>query len=195
VVDVPAATGTTFTPLPPENATGNFTKIVQRLPVKIIVAPDQPLAKLLRVGMSSKRPSIPGLPMLWLPIVTQGSGCDLRFAPKPLHRADNPACHMKWRAPMNVQDQPHVKMTERLPLALTRRPMQDGPVPERRADAPAPYQGFDGQYINGSGPSGRHGGVQIDTNTGIDRLGDIRLPPAALCVRRPAHKSDFIQKR
>jgi len=52
VVDVPAATGTTFTPLPPENATGNFTKIVQRLPVKIIVAPDQPLAKLLRVGMS-----------------------------------------------------------------------------------------------------------------------------------------------
>jgi len=52
VVDVPAATGTTFTPLPPENATGNFTKIVQRLPVKIIVAPDQPLARLLRVGMS-----------------------------------------------------------------------------------------------------------------------------------------------
>jgi membrane fusion protein (multidrug efflux system) len=52
VVDVPAATGTTFTPLPSENATGNFTKIVQRLPVKIIVAPDQPLAGLLRVGMS-----------------------------------------------------------------------------------------------------------------------------------------------
>ena len=52
VVDVPAATGTTFTPVPPENATGNFTKIVQRLPVKIIVAPDQPLARLLRVGMS-----------------------------------------------------------------------------------------------------------------------------------------------
>ena len=52
VVDVPAATGTTFTPLQPENATGNFTKIVQRLPVKIIVAPGQPLARLLRVGIS-----------------------------------------------------------------------------------------------------------------------------------------------
>ena len=34
------------------SATGNFTKIVQRLPVKTIVAPDQPLARLLRVGMS-----------------------------------------------------------------------------------------------------------------------------------------------
>jgi hypothetical protein len=36
----------------PNNATGNFTKIVQRLPVKIVVTPGQPLAKLLRVGMS-----------------------------------------------------------------------------------------------------------------------------------------------
>ena len=50
---------------------------------------------------------------------------------------------------MNVQDQPHVKMTERS-LASIRRPTQDGPVSERRADAPVPYQGFDGQYINGS---------------------------------------------
>ncbi len=45
---------------------------------------------------------------------------------------------------MNVQDQPHVKMTERRSLASIRRPTQDGPVSERRADAPAPYQGFDG---------------------------------------------------
>ena len=36
----------------PNNATGNFTKIVQRLPVKIVVTPGQPLAKLLRVGLS-----------------------------------------------------------------------------------------------------------------------------------------------
>jgi membrane fusion protein, multidrug efflux system len=52
VVDVPAATGTTFTPLQPENATGNFTKIVQRLPVRIDLAPGQPLVRLLRVGLS-----------------------------------------------------------------------------------------------------------------------------------------------
>jgi membrane fusion protein (multidrug efflux system) len=53
VVDsVPPATGTTFSPIQPDNATGNFTKIVQRLPVKIVLAPDQRLAQLLRVGMS-----------------------------------------------------------------------------------------------------------------------------------------------
>lgn len=53
VVDsVPPASGTTFAPIQPDNATGNFTKIVQRLPVKIVVSPNQPLAKLLRVGLS-----------------------------------------------------------------------------------------------------------------------------------------------
>src|SRR5580693_6013836 len=52
VVDVPAASGTTFATLQPDNATGNFTKIVQRLPVKIVLAPCQPAARLLRVGLS-----------------------------------------------------------------------------------------------------------------------------------------------
>ncbi len=52
VNSVPPASGTTFASIPPNNATGNFTKIVQRLPVKIDVAPGQNLAKLLRVGFS-----------------------------------------------------------------------------------------------------------------------------------------------
>src|SRR6202051_677830 len=53
IVDsVPPASGAAFAPIAPNNATGNFTKIVQRLPVKIVVTPGQPLAKLLRVGMS-----------------------------------------------------------------------------------------------------------------------------------------------
>jgi membrane fusion protein (multidrug efflux system) len=53
VVDgIAPASGATFSAIPPENATGNFTKIVQRLSVKILVLPDQPLAKLLRVGMN-----------------------------------------------------------------------------------------------------------------------------------------------
>ena len=52
VQSLPAATGTSFSPIPSTNATGNFTKIVQRLPVKIMVSPGQPLARLLRVGMS-----------------------------------------------------------------------------------------------------------------------------------------------
>jgi membrane fusion protein (multidrug efflux system) len=52
VDSVPPASGAAFAPIAPNNATGNFTKIVQRLPVKIVVTPGQPLAKLLRVGMS-----------------------------------------------------------------------------------------------------------------------------------------------
>lgn len=52
VNSVPPASGAAFAPIAPNNATGNFTKIVQRLPVKIVVTSGQPLAKLLRVGLS-----------------------------------------------------------------------------------------------------------------------------------------------
>jgi len=52
VLGVPAATGTTFAAIKSDNATGNFTKIVQRLPVQIMLTPNQPLARLLRVGLS-----------------------------------------------------------------------------------------------------------------------------------------------
>ena len=38
--------------LPPDNATGNFTKVVQRVPVKIVVDRDERFAGLLRPGMS-----------------------------------------------------------------------------------------------------------------------------------------------
>jgi membrane fusion protein (multidrug efflux system) len=46
------ASGSQFSLLPPENATGNFTKIVQRLPVRIAVPADNPLRGLLRPGLS-----------------------------------------------------------------------------------------------------------------------------------------------
>ena len=52
VASLPPASGATFSPIPPTNATGNFTKIVQRLPVKIGIAPNQRLARLLRAGLS-----------------------------------------------------------------------------------------------------------------------------------------------
>ncbi len=52
VDSIAPASGTSFAPIQPNNATGNFTKIVQRLPVKITVAPDEPLGRLLRVGLS-----------------------------------------------------------------------------------------------------------------------------------------------
>src|SRR5260370_5227438 len=47
------ASGLEFALLPPDNATGNFTKIVQRVPVKIVLA-DQTLPGLLRPGMSAE---------------------------------------------------------------------------------------------------------------------------------------------
>ncbi len=52
VESISAATGSTFTLLPPDNATGNFTKIVQRIPVKIVLEPNQQDMDKLRAGMS-----------------------------------------------------------------------------------------------------------------------------------------------
>jgi membrane fusion protein, multidrug efflux system len=46
------ASGAQFSLLPPDNATGNFTKVVQRIPVKIVLDPDPTVGDLLRPGMS-----------------------------------------------------------------------------------------------------------------------------------------------
>ena len=46
------ASGAQFALLPPDNPTGNFTKVVQRIPVKIVLDHDPSLADLLRPGMS-----------------------------------------------------------------------------------------------------------------------------------------------
>jgi len=46
------ASGAVFSLLPPENATGNFTKVVQRVPIRIAVPRDNPLAGLIRPGLS-----------------------------------------------------------------------------------------------------------------------------------------------
>jgi membrane fusion protein (multidrug efflux system) len=45
-------TGSTFALLAPDNATGNFTKVVQRMPVKIVLDADPSLGALVRPGMS-----------------------------------------------------------------------------------------------------------------------------------------------
>jgi membrane fusion protein, multidrug efflux system len=52
VNSVAPASGQEFALLPPDNATGNFTKIVQRVPVKITIDPHDPLLGRLRPGMS-----------------------------------------------------------------------------------------------------------------------------------------------
>jgi membrane fusion protein (multidrug efflux system) len=46
------ASGSQFALLPPDNATGNFTKVVQRIPVRIAFDDNQPLLEKLRPGMS-----------------------------------------------------------------------------------------------------------------------------------------------
>ncbi len=52
VDSISAATGARFSLLPPENATGNYVKVVQRVPVKILFEKGQDPQHLLRPGMS-----------------------------------------------------------------------------------------------------------------------------------------------
>lgn len=52
VESVSPASGSVFSLLPPENATGNFTKIVQRVPVRVTVSPEVAQQGLLRPGLS-----------------------------------------------------------------------------------------------------------------------------------------------
>lgn len=52
VEQIAPATGSEFSVLRPDNASGNFTKVVQRLPIRIAIDPDQELARRLRPGMS-----------------------------------------------------------------------------------------------------------------------------------------------
>ncbi|HBG90344.1 MAG TPA: hemolysin secretion protein D, partial [Stenotrophomonas sp.] len=52
VEQIAPATGSEFSVLRPDNASGNFTKVVQRLPIRISIDPGQELAARLRPGMS-----------------------------------------------------------------------------------------------------------------------------------------------
>ena len=53
VESIMAGTGSIFSLFPPENATGNYVKIVQRIPVKIILDKETDLKRILRIGMSA----------------------------------------------------------------------------------------------------------------------------------------------
>jgi membrane fusion protein (multidrug efflux system) len=52
VDSIAGATGAVVSLLPPENATGNFVKVVQRIPVKIVLDPIPPNEAVLRPGMN-----------------------------------------------------------------------------------------------------------------------------------------------
>jgi len=66
------ASGQEFALLPPDNATGNFTKIVQRIPLKIVVDEDDPLVGKLRPGMSVE-PTIDTKPATSAPSLASAS--------------------------------------------------------------------------------------------------------------------------
>lgn len=59
IEDMPGATGAVTSLLPPENATGNYVKVVQRLPVRIRFKPGEDRERRLRIGMSVE-------PKVWL---------------------------------------------------------------------------------------------------------------------------------
>jgi membrane fusion protein (multidrug efflux system) len=69
VESISPASGASFAPVAPQNATGNFTKIVQRIPVRISIDPGQPMSKRLRVGMSVQ----PTVDVAGEPVPHQGS--------------------------------------------------------------------------------------------------------------------------
>jgi membrane fusion protein (multidrug efflux system) len=52
VESVAGASGALFSVLPPENATGNYVKVVQRVPVKIVFEAGETKEHILRPGMS-----------------------------------------------------------------------------------------------------------------------------------------------
>jgi membrane fusion protein (multidrug efflux system) len=54
VVQIAPASGSQSALLPPDNATGNFTKVVQRIPVKIALDPGHPMQDRLRPGLSTE---------------------------------------------------------------------------------------------------------------------------------------------
>ena len=54
VEEIAPASGSQMALLPPDNATGNFTKVVQRIPVKITLDPGHPLQGRLRPGLSTE---------------------------------------------------------------------------------------------------------------------------------------------
>ena len=53
VDSIQAGSGAVFSLLPPENATGNFVKVVQRIPVKLVFEPGENARHLLVPGMSA----------------------------------------------------------------------------------------------------------------------------------------------
>lgn len=59
-------TGSQFALLPPENATGNFVKVVQRIPVKIVFSDPGEALRRISPGMSVETRIVTSPPPWWL---------------------------------------------------------------------------------------------------------------------------------
>jgi membrane fusion protein, multidrug efflux system len=88
VDSIAPASGQEFALLPPDNATGNFTKVVQRIPVKIALNPDNSSVVELRPGMSVI-PTIETKP--------QARGNEAVIAAKLSNTFSGGSCHVKSR--------------------------------------------------------------------------------------------------
>lgn len=96
------ASGLEFALLPPDNATGNFTKIVQRIPVKIVLDANDPLAGRLRAGMSVE-------PVIDTRAIVETGTPDYQIRQRrdPLNEYGAPGRH-RCRSPnMRTKCQPH----------------------------------------------------------------------------------------
>ena len=80
VVGLGAGTGSVFSALPSQNATGNWIKVVQRLPVRVALDPAQLRAHPLRIGLSMR-----------VTVSTRDrSGASLALAPQTTPRYESP---------------------------------------------------------------------------------------------------------
>jgi len=83
VDSIAPASGQEFALLPPDNATGNFTKVVQRIPVKITFAGDDRGAIVLRPGMSV------------IPTIKTRDTAKSAVASNLAHQTSDGSCHVK----------------------------------------------------------------------------------------------------
>ena len=122
VVGIAAGSGNAFALLPPQNASGNWIKIVQRVPVRILLDPEELRAHPLRVGLSATV-SV-DLRKTAGPLVTQ----PVRNTPQPTQASagSDPAVDARIAAIISDNAGPQVNVPAHL---SGRRPATDESVP------------------------------------------------------------------
>ena len=71
-IEIAPASGSQFALLPPDNATGNFTKVVQRIPVKVVLDAGHPLQGSAAAGIF-RRGDDPRVGRRWAELTTMNT--------------------------------------------------------------------------------------------------------------------------